>query len=145
MVSAGRSGWLPPELLGGAEVVYDLHRDGGPLAGLEAALAASRHDGLFVVACDMPAVDAAVAGRLLRASAGHDAAVPLIAGRPQPMCAAYRRGAAAAVGAALGTGRLQARGLLDDLDVAFVTDLDPDLFVNLNTPEDFIRFFAATR
>src|SRR5579859_3309078 len=34
-------------------VVFDRKQSAGPMAGIEAGLAASRHDPVFVIACDM--------------------------------------------------------------------------------------------
>src|SRR5262249_12969127 len=41
----------------GVETVADVFPDGGPLAGMHAALRASRHPHAFVAACDMPGLD----------------------------------------------------------------------------------------
>src|SRR5215204_553972 len=48
----------------------------GPLGGLDAALAAARHDALLVVACDMPFITARLLGHLLALTAEADAIVP---------------------------------------------------------------------
>ena len=145
MVSvADREAELPDDLQG-AELVFDLHRNHGPLAGIEAGLAHSRHDALFVVACDMPWVDITLARRLVEASAGHDAAVPMVAGRPEPLCATYRASAAPELGMALRESRLQARAALAGMDVSYQLELDSHRFRNLNTPEDYRAFLAALR
>lgn len=114
----------------------------GPLAGIEAGLAAAANDALVAVACDMPRVDASLAERLLALSAGRDAAVPRVGGRPEPACACYRRSALAVLGRALDEGRLKAGAVLAELDVAWLDDADPRLFWNLNTPEDYQVFLS---
>lgn len=134
-----------PELPPGVRLVHDLHRGKGPLAGIEAGLAATRQDALFVLAVDMPYVPLELAQDLLRRSQGHDAAVPLLAGRPEPVAAVYRQGAAAEISVALGEGRLQARAALSELDAVYAEGLDPAWFANLNTPEDYRAFLAALR
>src|SRR5262245_65493189 len=48
----------------------------GPLGGLHAALHAARGDALFLVACDMPFVTAALADYLLKLSGDEHAVVP---------------------------------------------------------------------
>src|SRR5581483_10211476 len=42
----------------GVETVADNYPGCGPLAGIQAALVASRHPHVFVAACDMPGLDA---------------------------------------------------------------------------------------
>jgi len=125
-----------------AHAVWDLHAGGGPLAGVEAGLAASPHDTVVVVACDMPAVTVRLVRRLALAAGepDRDAAVPRVGGRPEPACAAYRRSAAGPIAAALGAGRRRASDALAGLRVHWLDDEDPALFANLNTPEDYRRF-----
>jgi molybdopterin-guanine dinucleotide biosynthesis protein A len=141
---------LPPRL--DARVVYDLHRRAGPLAGVEAALASARQDPVFVVACDMPRVTPALARALVAASAGHDAAVPRLQGRPEPACAAYRHTAAGPIGAALRAERLRAADALGELDVRYLDDAElaavgasAHTFANLNTSSDYEEFLASLR
>ena len=145
LVSVADRGSPLPADLGKVEIVYDLHRGRGPLAGIEAGLASSRYDVTFVVACDMPQVTPAVAAVLIAASGGHDAAVPLLATGPEPLCAAYRASAGPELGLALREDRLQAREALAQLDVNYVDGLGAGLFANLNTPEDYRAFLAALR
>src|SRR5262249_62300734 len=56
-----------PERFGAfaVDTVPDLRPGCGPLAGIEAAMLASRHPWVFVVACDMPGLDADGLGWLL--------------------------------------------------------------------------------
>jgi molybdopterin-guanine dinucleotide biosynthesis protein A len=129
---------LPPGLR--PHLAPDLHAGAGPLAGVEAGLAASPHDLVVAVACDMPAVTPDLLRRLAGAAIGVDAAVPRLGGRPEPACAAYRRSAAGPIAAALAAGRHRATDALGDLGVRWLDGEDPALFANLNTPEDYRRF-----
>jgi molybdopterin-guanine dinucleotide biosynthesis protein A len=138
LVAARDPDQLPPSLL--PHFVRDLHPGSGPLAGIEAGLAASPHDLLLAVACDMPRVTPELARRLVSAAEGVDAAVPRIGGRPEPACAAYRRSAAAPLSAALREGRRRSADVLDELRVRWLDGEDPALFVNLNTPSDLRAF-----
>jgi len=139
LVSANEADLAP----GGLQRVPDLRPGLGPLAGIEAGLAAAVHDALVVVACDLPRVTPEVARLLYERSRGHDAAVARVAGRPQPACACYRRSALGAVQAALDTYRLKVAEVLEELDVGWVEGLDPELFWNINTPEDYQVFLSA--
>ena len=121
-------------------VVFDRMPSAGPLAGLEAGLNAARNEVIFAVACDMPYVTQGLAEMAVAASSGCDAAIPRIGGRPEPACAAYRKSALPAIARALDAGQYRAADLAENLDVAWLEGLDPDLFRNLNAPEDYERF-----
>ncbi len=124
-------------------LVFDRKHAAGPLAGIEAGLAVARHEVTFAIACDMPYVTRAVAEMAVAAASGCDAAMPRVEGRPQPVCAAYRRSSLPAVTAALDAGRLKASDLCEQLDVTWLEGLDPDLFRSLNTLDDYGRFHDA--
>ena len=124
-------------------LVFDRKQAAGPLAGIEAGLSVARHEVVFAIACDMPYVPRGLAERAVAAARSCDAAMPRIDGRPEPVCAAYRRSSLPAVTAALDAGRLRAADLAERLDVTWLEGLDPALFRSLNTPEDFERFHDA--
>ena len=121
-------------------IVFDRKPSAGPLAGLEAGLGAAKNDVTFAVACDMPYVTLQVAEMAVAASAGCDAAIPRIAGRPEPTCAAYRRSALARITAALDAGQYKASDLAEQLEVTWLEGLEPHLFRSLNGPDDYERF-----
>lgn len=139
LVAAGDPALVPA----GMRQVPDLHPGLGPLSGIEAGLEAAGNDRLFVVACDLPRVTAEVAALLVARCAGRDAAVPRVEGRAQPTCACYRTSALDAIRSALDRGHLKAADALQHLDVDWVEGLDPDLFWNINTPEDYQVFLSA--
>lgn len=143
LVAARDASQLPAGLR--PRFVPDVHAGAGPLAGIDAGLAAAPHDVLIAVACDMPRVSPELVRRLFAASDQHDAAVPRPAGRPEPACAAYRRSAAPAIRAALETGRWKAAEALAGLRVRWLDDEDSAAFANLNTPEDYRAFLEAVR
>ncbi len=134
----------------GARGVADRRDHAGPLAGIEAALAAMDTSSAFVVACDMPRVSEALAGLLVERCAGRDAAVPRVAGRTQPTCAAYARGALPAITAALDAGERRAARVLDELDVRYVDaaelaahGISPGELADLDTPAEYEAFLVS--
>src|SRR5581483_1470921 len=128
----------------GTRTLRDLHLGAGPLAGIEAGLAAAAHERVFVVACDMPLITADLARAIVEALGGHQAAVPRFAGRAEPVAAAYARSAAVpAVAAALGRGERRAAAVLEELDVAWLDGLDPRAFRSINTPSDYRALLGA--
>jgi len=124
-------------------LVFDRKKAAGPLAGIEAGLTVARHEVVFAIACDMPYVPRGLAERAVAAARSCDAAMPRIDGRPEPVCAAYRRSSLPAVTAALDAGRFRAAELAERLDVTWLEGLDPDLFRSLNTAADYERFHDA--
>ena len=125
--------------------VCDVLADGGPLAGLDAALKSVTTPWVFVVACDMPFVSRAVVEKLALQREKCQAVVPVVQGQPQPLAAFYARESATQVREILaGNGRHSMRALLERLDVCYVDeaqlrDADPLLcsFFDLDTPQDF--------
>jgi molybdopterin-guanine dinucleotide biosynthesis protein A len=135
--------------LGGARRVFDERRGGlGPLAGLEAGLAAARNRLVFVAAGDVPFLSEEVVCYLLErlARSGVSAVVPRHRGETHPLCAAYDREVLRQVRSALDGGVRSVREFLEGLDaVEYVEEGlrrfgDPDRFLmNVNSPEDLER------
>lgn len=139
-----------PDAYPGFEVVVDRFPGCGPLGGLHAGLLEARTEVGLCVACDLPFLEPALLSLLLDRVRGYDAAVPLVGGRPEPLCAAYRR-EVAGVAEDLLRSTSSARGramqdLLERLRVRSVSEeelraVDPELvsFWNVNTFEDYRR------
>jgi molybdopterin-guanine dinucleotide biosynthesis protein A len=121
----------------------------GPLGGLHAAMNAARGDALFLVACDMPFVTAALATYLLTLAGDADAVVPRTDRGYHPLCAVYRRSCLPAVERRLAERRLKMLDLLHDLRVREVTADDlgrfgncDRLLANVNTPAEYASLEA---
>jgi molybdopterin-guanine dinucleotide biosynthesis protein A len=124
-------------------VVFDRRRSAGPLAGIEVGLEAAHHDPIFVIACDMPFVTRDVAEMAVVAARTCDAAVPRVDGRPEPVCAAYRKSALRHISASLDAGGRRAADVLDRMDVTWLDQVSSDVVRSLNTPDDYLRFRLA--
>ena len=135
--------------LEGGRRTSDERRGGlGPLAGMEAGLAAAGNRLVFVAAGDMPFLPADLVGYLLDRleRRGVFAVVPRYRGGTHPLCAAYDREILPRVRSALDAGVRSMREFLGDLDrVEYAEEElrrfgDPDLFLmNVNSPEDLDR------
>lgn len=133
----------------GVRAVGDDRPGQGPLAGMEAGLAAARFPLVFVAAGDMPFLSAELVAHLLGVlrDRGAIAAVPDDGGRTHPLCAAYSRGVLPSLRSALDGGVRAARVFLRGLDgVVYVPEAelrslgDPDLLLmNVNSPDDLAR------
>jgi molybdopterin-guanine dinucleotide biosynthesis protein A len=137
LVTGGPSSPLPQALQ--PLLLLDEFTAAGPLAGIETALGAARHDRVLVVACDLPGATASLARRLVTLLERHDAVVPRLAGEPQPTLATYHRRARPVLRRRLRAGQLRVQEALTDLDVRWVDDADPVAFLNCNAREDWLR------
>jgi molybdopterin-guanine dinucleotide biosynthesis protein A len=123
--------------------VADARPGEGPLAAIEAAL---RHaseralEGAFVLACDLPLMDAAGVRTVIGALGTREAAAAGRAGPPgfEPLCAVYRVGCLPWVSAALDRGERAAHALFDAVD-GVTASLPERQLLNVNTPADRAR------
>lgn len=134
----------------GAGAIADRIAGAGPLAGIEAGLAAMRTERAFVLACDMPRASAALAGLLLDRARGHDAAVPLVGGIAHPTCAVYERRVGARLAAALAAGHRRLGDVVASLDSVYVgpaelarAGVSTDELLDIDTPADYEAFVAS--
>jgi molybdenum cofactor guanylyltransferase len=100
-----------------------------PIAGVVAGLRAAANELSVVLPVDTPRVTPDTLADL--ADACRDAAMP----QTGPLPGAYRRTALPALQEALSAGRLSLRDVLARLDT-LVIDVDADLLLNVNTPDD---------
>lgn len=130
------------------KIVPDVHREWGALGGIHTALTSAQAWAL-VVACDLPFVTSQLFARLISLiDENVDAIVPVQSdGRPQPVCAVYRRDRCLPeVEALIGRGEHTPRALLANIRTRYVGPEALDdlagaekFFINVNTPEDFER------
>jgi molybdopterin-guanine dinucleotide biosynthesis protein A len=139
-----RPSWLPGEVA--MRLVADRVGGLGPLAGVDAALAAARDDDVLVVAGDMPGVTAPFLRYLLSLTGDGDAIVPVTERGYHPLCAVYTRACRAAITRRLLGEQLSMVGLLEDLRVRAVREHEMDAFggssrllANVNTPAELNR------
>jgi molybdopterin-guanine dinucleotide biosynthesis protein A len=130
-------------------VVRDEHRWGGPAAALARGLAAARNDIVFACSSDLPLLTVEVACAVCAMVGDHDAAVPEIGGRLQPLCAAYHRRCATLIAAGEAAGERRLIELVARLDLRRISEeemrtIDPELrcCLNVNTPADYERALA---
>ena len=124
--------------------VCDEQLDNGPLAGVVAGLGHIRTTWAFVVACDMPFMEAALVELLGKYRTGYQAVVPVVQGHQQTLAAFYARSCLDTIRAHLaGGGKNSLRAVLEKLQVRYVDEAellkaDPESrsFFDLDTPQD---------
>lgn len=136
----------------GALLIADELPGQGPLGGLVAALARSPRSHVFLAGCDMPLVEPALVAGLRERIGDHDAAVPVLAGRWQPLGALYAVTLLDPARRLLEGGPRGLRELLASARVRWVyepelRDLDPALasFTNVNAPADLEALVTEMR
>jgi molybdopterin-guanine dinucleotide biosynthesis protein A len=137
----------------GLQNIPDTHERWGALGGIQAALAACESEWALIAACDLPLVTTELFARLWQAGAQTegevlDVIVPIQPdGRPQPLCAFYRRKSCLLPAKQLiAEGEHKPRALLAKVrtrwvDFGELSDLPgaEDFFLNVNTPSDYDR------
>jgi molybdenum cofactor guanylyltransferase len=107
-----------------------------PIAGVVAGLRAAESDVAVVLPVDTPLVTSELLLELADACA--DSAVP----QTGPLPGAFRKTALPTLERRLASGELALRAALDELDTRIV-EADPELLVNINTPDD-LRLIAES-
>lgn len=128
----------------GAHRVYDTVPDGGPLAGIAAALAHSTQPHLLALAVDLPQITAHFLRSLLTHTAAGIGAAPVTPRGFEPLCAVYPNtpDTRAAIDAALTSSDLSLQHLLHTaveagwMRAVPVAESDLPAFANWNTPQD---------
>jgi molybdopterin-guanine dinucleotide biosynthesis protein A len=133
----------------GIPIVPDRIAGAGPLGGIYTALVAGRADLTLVIACDLPFLSAAFLTHLVARAHGADIVMPRTHAGYEPLCACYARAAADPIRRRIEAGALKAADLPPELRVREIgpeeiAGFDPDgtLFLNVNTPDDYVRVQA---
>jgi len=123
----------------------DIFPDVGSIAGLHSGLVNSSTERIFVVACDMPLLNAELIRRLCAVDGEWDAVVPVNdAGYLEPLHAIYARSSLDGIQEALDQGNKSILLLFDRIRIRKVEweeisgiEGAAESFRNVNTPEDF--------
>jgi len=131
----------------GYPFVADHSVERAALHGLLAALECSPEELAVVLAADVPRVPETLLAELLTRleASGAPAVVPTAAGHPQPLCAAWSRGALPALRLAVAAGDLSLRWVveatralvLSEEETALLPGFASGAFRNVNTPEEY--------
>ncbi|MFZ0793181.1 MAG: molybdenum cofactor guanylyltransferase [Candidatus Korobacteraceae bacterium] len=128
------------------EVIEDVYAGCGPLAGIHAALAASKTDLNLMLSVDMPLMTADFLRWLARQAQASDETivVPDVLGGPQPLCALYRRQVRKVAEEALKRGEYKIGRLFSQVPTRYLSEQEITtagfsitIFSNVNTREEF--------
>lgn len=129
---------LGPQNIGGAtDHIPDEQDHPGPLVAISRI--ETNRDAVFVASCDLPAFRAEIFDHLRPYLHTHEAAVPLVDGREQPLCGLYRASTLQSARTLVDAGERRVMAWLEALNVARVNLRESDLerlAANVNTPDD---------
>jgi molybdopterin-guanine dinucleotide biosynthesis protein A len=130
----------------GVEIYADDVPGLGPLGGIVTALRRASTETVFIVACDMPFLNADLIRDMAAALAEFDAVAAKPGGKFEPLHAVYHRRVLPVIEARVAAGDYSVHRLLESLRVKSLCEPElsryPDwrtIFLNVNTPEQFQR------
>lgn len=131
------------------EIVEDLYPDRGPLAGIHAALSVTKTEWNIFLAVDLPQVTTDLLGWMLQQAhqAGKQVTVASVGGGLHPLCGIYRRSFKDRAEEALERGQNKVAASFDPNSLLVLSEEEvlaagflPEMFMNVNTPEEFKKF-----
>jgi len=137
---------------GQARIVEDVYAVPCALTGLYSGLRASQHDHNFVLPCDVPFFSSEV-GRLIMNEADDDvrAVIPRTPGGLETLYGLYRKSCVPTIEGMFAQGHYAINQLLGrlkirELDaVGLMRQTHPNIFFNVNTPDDYKRALELNR
>jgi molybdopterin-guanine dinucleotide biosynthesis protein A len=146
-VSVIASGGDPDQLARvGLPVLADRFPGSGPLGGVLGVLEffdahQPRPDGVFVVACDLPALTGVALDVLVKGAGAHPDVDVVVARTSsiEPTCAIWRLSAIDRIRRFFDDGERALHKVIELLD-SHEVDLDPDVLRNINTPDELARY-----
>jgi len=125
-------------------VIQDDILDRGPLEGLYQGLKVATYDAVFVVACDMPFLEAEFIRYIAKWTPEYDVVVPRLKSGLHPLHAFYHRRCLPLIKKNLEAGRLKIIDFYPSCSVRYVGEAELQVFDNLskafcnvNTPDDW--------
>ena len=123
--------------------IVDSSKQRGPMVGIKSALEAAKTEWVFVIACDMPLISTGLIQHLAGLRNQHDAVVPFVFDRPQPLFGFYNKTCLPLMEDRMKQGQRSMIRLLDDLDTHLLSEqqvrvMDPEFksLLSLDTMED---------
>lgn len=113
----------------------------GPTGGIYTALVKSNTESNLIVSCDMPLMETAVLGYLIRQHRGAEITLPVVGGRDQPLCAVYNTAIRNDWKDWIDVGERAMHRMLNHFNTNRINmdkkkGIHPRAFTNINTPED---------
>ena len=128
----------------GVKVVTDAFDKRCPLTGIYSGLLNTSDEYNFVVACDMPFLNAGLISYMMGLAAGYDIVLPRIGELTEPLHAVYHRGLVPLIENRIQQNARQIKRIFSESRVRYVSEEEIDRydrerrsFINLNTPLEY--------
>ena len=134
------------------KIIKDIIPDRGPLSGIHSALQYSKTEKNFILSCDMPLVTQELINYLCDIQSNKKILLPRAEGRIQQLCGIYSKSILPEIeylfDESSKPGTKVKGSIYDLIDIISVEIIDvdtqnfynPNLFLNVNTPEDYKHF-----
>ena len=131
------------------EIVNDIFPGKGPLAGIHSSLKSSNTEVNFIISCDMPFISTELLQLLINYKSGAKIILPKADGKIQQLCGLYSKKIIGEIERLLEESNqknsrlkgsifeLLERVDYEEIEVTNEEFYHPDLFLNINTPEDY--------
>jgi molybdopterin-guanine dinucleotide biosynthesis protein A len=121
----------------GLPIIRDLYDEKGKAGGIYTCLRASTSDINILVPCDTPLLSKAFFNKMLSEVDEHDCFIPQSFAGLEPLCAVYKKSARSIFLEDIQDDKLKISKILDRLNTKYIYFKNNDLFLNVNTPEDY--------
>lgn len=134
------------------KAVEDIYPQGGALGGLYTGLFYAANPWVFATACDTPFLSAKLIQALIKKAQDCQVVIPRTAEGLQPLSALYHKDCLGPMQALLERGELKIIEFFPQVKVGYLEEaeldslgLSPQVFFNINTPQDLKTAEALTR
>ena len=128
----------------GFRVIYDEHKDIGPIEGIRRVLMSASEDYVFVCAADMPFVNREIAEYIAEfISSDYDCYVVADEERLHPLCAIYSKKVLPVIEELIAKGKYKLTEIFNNVRTKFIslehTNFDRKVVRNVNTRDEFLK------
>ncbi|EQF25063.1 mobA-like NTP transferase domain protein [Clostridioides difficile CD160] len=117
------------------KVYSDIIKNIGPIGGIYTALEYAKYD-IVIVACDMPYLNNEIVERIAN-EMDDKSVISVTNGKLQPLCSGYKKSIINKVSLCIEGNDLKLRSLIDKIDKSYIYFDDEDLFLNVNTVNEY--------
>ncbi|MFL8801172.1 MULTISPECIES: molybdenum cofactor guanylyltransferase [unclassified Clostridioides] len=117
------------------KVYNDIIKNVGPIGGIYTALEYAKYD-IVIVACDMPYLNSEIVERIAN-EMDDKSMISVTNGKLQPLCSGYKKSIINKVSLCIEGNDLKLRSLIDKIDKSYIYFDDEDLFLNVNTVNEY--------
>jgi molybdopterin-guanine dinucleotide biosynthesis protein A len=134
----------------GKKIIKDIFPGRGPLSGIHSALSSTASERNFIISCDMPFISSELIKYIMEFKSDASIVIPIAEERIQPLCGIYSKIILSEVELLLIESQDKDKGLKGSIyellsrvqseiiDVTKMKFYHPNLFFNINTPDDYL-------